>query len=123
MNKKITRLFLESLMKKINEELSYKVYYEEAPNNALFPYGVIPTLSINSLDYGYNCILDIEIYVNELSEKNVEDLCDELRILLDGYSFYKDGFGFHINYDTQILSKSNEQDLTYRRITFIARIF
>ncbi len=123
MNKRITKLFLTQLINKLNESLSFSVYYEKALTTATFPYGVIPTLTLNTLDYGYNCIFDIELYLNELSNISVEDLCDELRNILDGYSYADNNISFHINFDDQILTKQSEQDLTYRRVSFAARIF
>lgn len=122
-NKKITRKFIEKIIEKAEKDLSFKIYYEEAPNDAKFPYGVIPTLTISPLDYGFNCVFDIEIYVNESANINVEDLCDELRINYDNYSICEDDIGFHIGYDNHILTKQSEQDLVYRRVSFIARIF
>ena len=113
--------FLNKLMPHLNTIMS--VYYEETPKNASYPYGVIPDLSISTLDYGLQCIFDIELYINELSELNVEKLCDDLRIGLDGYTYHDDEIGFHINFDTQYLGKITEQDSTMRRVTFIAKIF
>jgi len=119
--KKLTKTFLEQLMKKINTIMT--VYYEEAPKSASFPFGVVPTLSITPLDYGYQCLFDIEIYINELSLIDVETLCDNLRSNLDGYHFKNKDIGFHIGFENQYLTKENEQDLSMRRISFIARIF
>ena len=60
--------FEEIIMAKLNTVNSaYKIYFEEAPTNANYPYGVVPNLSYRPLDYGYECNLDIEFYVNELS--------------------------------------------------------
>ena len=113
--------FLDKLMPYINNTMN--VYYEETPKNAVYPYGVIPDLSISTLDYGLQCLFDIELYINELSESNVEELCDNLRIALDGYSYNDDEIGFHVYFDSQYLGKMTEQDSTMRRVTFIARIF
>ena len=117
----MTENFLNSIMSVINEVMT--VYYEEAANDATFPYGVIPTLNITPLDYGYHCVFDIELYINELSEQSIEEICDLLRNKLDGYSYYENGFGYHIGFDSQYLSSSNDIDLSYRRITFAANIF
>lgn len=117
----MTEKFLIALMKHVNTLMN--VYYEEAPKSATYPFGVVPTLSITSLDYGYQCIFDVELYVNELSESSIEKLCDNLRIGLDNYSYNDDIIGFHVNFENQYLTKQNEQDLIYRRITFVARIF
>ncbi len=113
--------FLDKLMLKINTIMN--VYYEKAPSNTSYPYGVIPDLSISSLDYGYQCLFDIELYVNELSESNVESLCDSLRVGLDEYNYKDENIGFHINFESQYLGKMTEQDSSMRRVTFIARIF
>ena len=117
----MTKTFLEKLMTKLNTIMT--VYYEEAPNSASFPFGVIPTLSITPLDYGYQCLFDVELYINELSDSDVEELCDNLRTGLDGYSYKDNSIGFHIGFESQYLTRQNEQDLVMRRVTFIARIF
>lgn len=113
--------FLEKIMTKLNTVMN--VYYEEAPNNASFPYGVVPTLSTTPLEYGIQCMFDVELYVNELMDVNIEKLCDDLRTSLDGYNYQNSVMGFHVGYDSQLLVKQNEQDFTYRRVSFIARIF
>lgn len=113
--------FLTKLMTKVNTIMT--VYYEKAPSNTSYPYGVIPDLNISTLDYGYQCLFDIELYINELSESNVESLCDSLRTGLDGYNYKDNDIGFHINFESQYLGKMSEQDSSMRRVTFIARIF
>ena len=113
--------FLEKLMTKINTIL--QTYYEEAPDETSYPYGVIPSLSINSLNYGYQCLFDIEVYINELSNQNVEEICDSLRNGLDGFFCLDKDVGFHLNFENQYLGKMTEQDSKMRRVTFIARIF
>ena len=113
--------FIEMLMAKLNAVS--KIYYEEAPTNATYPYGVVPTLSFRPLDYGYECNLDIEYYVNELSTQDIDNICDNLRKEMDYYSYHDSLIGFYVRYDDQVLSKQKEQDFTYRRISFIARIF
>lgn len=119
--KKLINEFLDRIMEKLNTVMT--VYYEEAPNNAKFPYGVVPTISTTPLAYGIQCMFDIEIYVNEITNVNIEKLCDKLRESLDGYNYQNSIMGFHIGYDSQLLIKQNEQDFTYRRISFVARIF
>ena len=113
--------FIELIMAKLNT--ISKIYYEEAPTNTNYPYGVVPTISFRPLDYGFECNLDIEFYVNELSDQDIDNICDSLRTGIDGYHYRDSLIGFHIYYDDQVLSKQKEQDFTYRRITFIARIF
>lgn len=113
--------FLTKLMEKVNTIMT--VYYEKAPNNTPYPYGVVPDLSISNLDYGYQCLFDIELYINELSDSNVEQLCDLLRVGLDGYNYKDENIGFHINFENQYLGKMTEQDSSMRRVSFIARIF
>lgn len=113
--------FLNKFMPKANEIMT--VYFERTPKDAIYPYGVIPDLSISTLDYGAQVLFDIELFINELSESNVEKLCDDLRIGLDGYHYQDEEIGFHINFDGQYLGKMTEQDSSMRRVTFIARIF
>lgn len=113
--------FLNKLMEKANTIM--QVYYEKVPSDASYPYGVIPDLSFSSLDYGYQCLFDIELYINELSNSNVESLCDSLRNGLDGYNYKDENVGFYVNFENQYLGKMTEQDSSMRRVTFIARIF
>nr|DAO77278.1 MAG TPA: hypothetical protein [Caudoviricetes sp.] len=119
--KKLNKLFLTALLSKCNEIMD--VYYEEALKKAQFPFGVIPTLSINPLNYGYQCIFDIELYVDELSDFSVEDLCDKLKDGLDGYRYMDQYIGFYLMFENQYLTKQSEQDFTMRKVSFVARIF
>lgn len=117
-------IFLDNLMAKLNTVITnFKVYYEKAPDNAVYPYGVVPDLSISNLSYGYQCLFDVEVYINELSTSNVEALCDSLRTSLDGYNYQNSIVGFHISFENQYLGKMTEQDSSMRRVSFIARIF
>lgn len=113
--------FLEKIMSKLNTIMT--VYYERVPDNATYPYGVVPDLSITPLNYGYQCLFDVEVYINELSDQNVEQLLDSLRTGLDEYNYKDSVMGFHVNYESQYMGRMTEQDSSMRRITFIARIF
>lgn len=119
----MTEKFIEEFLNKVNEY--YTCYYEEAPVTTKFPYIVIPTLTLSSLNNGYLCITDLFIYINELSEESIENICDTLRTNLDNYSFFNQdkGIGFHTNFENQTISNINEQDLSIRKISFSSRIF
>jgi hypothetical protein len=119
--RRLNKKFVKELLNIINE--IFETYYEEAPKNVKFPYGVVPTLTISPLDKGFQCVFDIEIYNNELSEKSTEDICDDLINYLDGKSFRDDEIGFYLGFESQFLTNQSEQDLIYKRISFIARIF
>ena len=117
----MTEKFIKSLLDKVNT--IYLCYYEEADNEASFPYCVIPSISFTPLNDGYLSMFDIEIYNNELSNISVEQMIDQLRVGLDGYSENSNGIAYHIGFENQLLIKQNEQDLIVRRVSFSARIF
>ena len=117
----MTDKFIELIIQKINTIIT--CYYEEAPSNATFPYSVMTTLNLTSLDSGYLGVFDLEIYINELSEQSVESIMDSLREELMSFSFFSNELSYHVGFDNQTIVKSNEQDLAIRRITFSARIF
>jgi len=118
----LTDKFIELLLQKINEH--YTAYYEEAPNNAKFPYCVVPTLQVRELNKGgYSGVFDIEVYNNELSDISVETISDTLRTELNGFFYIGDLLGYHIGFSDQLIMKSTEADLIIRRVTFEARIF
>lgn len=119
--KKLIDLFIEKVITKINEY--YLCFYEEAPSNVTFPYLVVPTISVTPLDMGYSAIFDIEIYINELSSVSTETIIDTLRDNLAGYRYKDNKIGFHLGFENHMLVRSNEQDLSIRKITFEARIF
>ncbi len=114
-------LFIEKILSKINEY--YTCYYEEAPSSANFPFLVVPTLVLSPLNSGYSGIFDIEIYVNELCNESNENIIDTLRDNLDGYHYRNENIGFHLGFENHMIVKSNEQDLSIRKISFVARIF
>ena len=116
-----TKEFIKLLLEEVNK--LYTCYYEEAPKNASYPYLVIPTLNISSLDSGDQCLVDIEIYSSEFTSVSVEDICDDLRNYLTGLSICKSNIGFHLGFENQNISKINEQDLIPRKVSFSARIF
>lgn len=117
----MTDKFIELVINKINTIIT--CYYEEAPSNAVFPYSVMTTLNITPLDSGYLGVFDLEIYINELSDQSVEEIMDSLREELTSFSYFSKDLSYHLGFDGQTIVKSNEQDLSIRRITFSARIF
>jgi len=119
----MTETFIEKLLNVINTKET--CYYDKVPKTVTFPYCVIPTLSISPLNNGYSYLFDIEIYTNELNNgtKSAETIADELRELLDNYSYRDTTIGFHIGFDSQYLTREQDQDLIYRRVTFVARLF
>ena len=116
-----TKEFIKLLLDEVNK--LYTCYYEKNTKNASYPYLVIPTLNISSLDSGDQCFIDIEIYSSEFASVSVEDICDDLRNHLTGLSICKSNIGFHLGFENQNISKINEQDLIPRKVSFSARIF
>ncbi len=121
MKKLNSKKFLEVIMKKINT--IYKCYYEEATVKAKFPYCVVPTLAIRPLNAGYSCIFDIEIFNNEISDISTEKICDDLVNILDHFSYSDNDISIWISLENCVINKSNEQDLSARRVSFEARFF
>ncbi len=117
----MTKEFIKQLLNEINKY--YTCYYEEAPNNAKFPYLVIPTLHIIPLNAGYSCTVDIEINNNEISNILTEEIIDKLKNKLNEFSFINDKIGFHLGISDINILKASDQDLINRRISFEARIF
>lgn len=119
----MTEAYLELFINKVNEY--YTCYYEEVPKNAKFPYLVIPSINLTPLESGYLCLTDIYIYNNELSDISIENICDNLRANLDGYSILDKNkkIGFHTGFENQTITNTNEQDLILRKISFASRIF
>lgn len=121
----MTEKFLEKLLDVINTKET--CYYDKAPKGSVYPFCVIPTLTITPLNSGDSYIFDIEVYTDENSNKtkSAETICDELRELLDNYSYNdtNNKMGFHIGFESQYLTREQSQDLVYRRLTFIARFF
>ena len=113
--------FIEATMEKINT--IKQAYYEEAPTSAIFPYLVVPTLNIIPLNAGYSTLVDIEIHCDSNSEIDIEDLLDTLKNELDGYTYNSKEVSFYFGFDSVYSGKATDQDLTYRKITFEARIF
>ena len=113
--------FIKQLLNEINK--IYVCYYEEAPNTAEFPYLVIPTLHLASLNDGYSGIIDIEINNNEQNNVLTEDIMDNLKRVFDNFSFINEKIGFHLNFESMDVFKSSDQDLVYRRVSFDARLF
>lgn len=119
--RKLIEKFIRQITNYLNNE--YTTYYEEAPNNAQFPYCVIPTINISSLNFGTLILFDIEIYNNELSQTSVESIIDNIKKKLDGYAYNDQYIAFHVGFENANIVKVQEQDLIERRISFSVRIF
>lgn len=113
--------FIELIIAEINK--LYLCYYEEAPSDTSFPYLIMPSLTVTPLNNGYSVIFDLEVYINELSNESIEEIMDNLRDYFESFSYHGRDISYHVGYENQTIVKSNEQDLSIRRITFSARIF
>ena len=117
-----TDKYIEKLIAKISTVKT--CYYEEAPKGISYPYLTLSSFIMSDLSSGYLALFDIDVWVDEYTDSNIDQLCDQLINELDKTTLNEDGFfNSHINFENRNMVKDNEQDLISRRVSFAARIF
>lgn len=123
-----TSAFIEELIKYLNTlKDGFKVYYDRAPINRTFPYGVVSGITASELNAGDLTMFDLDIWTdNKLPSATVEieSLCDLCRNALTNKVISSNGvFGSHVGYEGRDTTDDREDDISHRRLFFAARIF
>ena len=120
--------FIEKLVLYLNTVRSgFSVYYDRAPSNRTFPYGVVSGIHATDLGEGDLTMFDIDLWTDDklpTATEELESLCDDLRNALHNRVISHDGvFSAHIGYEGRDTSDDREDDISHRRLFFAARIF
>jgi len=123
-----TSAFIEALVQYMNTvKPGFKVYYDRAPKDKAFPYGVISYVTASSLDEGDLTSFDLELWTDDKlpsATVELESLCDLCRKALNNKVLSVEGvFSSHIGYESRDTSDDREDDLSHRRQIYAARIF
>lgn len=123
-----TSVFIERLLDFMNTiEQDFNVYYDRAPKDKTFPYGVISRVSPTDLATGDLTTFDLDIWTDDKLEsatEKIEALCDMCRAKLHNKTLSVGGvFSAHIGYESRSAPDDREDDLSHRRQTYAARIF
>lgn len=123
-----TSAFTEALVGFLNTvKPGFKVYYDRAPKDKTFPYGVISYVTASDLDEGDLTSFDLDIWTDDKlpsATVELESLCDLCRKSLNKKVLSIEGkFASHIGYESRDTSDDREDDLSHRRQIYAARIF
>ena len=123
-----TSAFIEKLIAYLNTvKNGFSAYYDRAPANRTYPYGVVSGITATDLGEGDLTFFDLELYTDDKlpsATEELESLCDDLRNALHNRVISYDGvFAAHIGYEGRDTSDEKEDDLSHRRLFFAARIF
>lgn len=123
-----TSAFIEELIIKLNTiKEGVTFYYDRAPDNARFPYGVVSGINASELSAGDLTTFDIDLWTdNKLpsATEDIEALCDDVRNALHNSVIRRSGvFGGHIGYENRDTTDDRNTDISHRRLFFAARIF
>lgn len=105
----------------------FKCYYDRAPEDTTFPYGVFGDISAANLNSGELSTFDVDVWTDDKLPSATEDLealCDELRNFLHERVIAREGvFLGRILYERREPPDERERDLSHRRLSFAARLF
>ncbi len=123
-----TSAFIEKLINYLNTvKTGFSAYYDRAPQNRTYPYGVVSGITATDLGEGDLTSFDLELYTDDKkasATEELESLCDDLRNALHNRVISYDGvFAAHVGYEGRDTSDEREDDLSHRRLFFAARIF
>ncbi len=123
-----TSAFIEELVKYLNTvKDGFKVYYDRAPKDKTFPYGIVSGITASELGEGDLTSFDLDIWTDDKlpsATEEVESLCDLCRNALTNKVISSQGvFGSHVGYEGRDTSDDREDDLSHRRLFYAARIF
>jgi len=119
-----TSALIKRLANKVNDLTP--CYYEEAPENAGFPYTILTGINAYDIGAGDGVSFMLEFYTGE-QEGQSEELdarIDAIRTELDGTIIGEDGvFAAHIGFNSRSGMEERSYDLCRRRLSFTARTF
>lgn len=122
-----TSALIEAINSKINTmKADFTSYYDRAPRDAGFPYGVIGGFTASPLSAGDLSMFDADIWTDDKlpsATEELESLCDELRNFLHNRTIFQNGVAAHIAYEKRGDPDDRERDLSHRSLTFAARVF
>ncbi len=123
-----TSAFIAELVKYLNTvKDGFKVYYDRAPKDKEFPYGVVSGITASELEEGDLTSFDLDLWTDDKkpsATEEIESLCDLCRNALTNKVISSAGvFGSHIGYEGRDTSDDREDDLSHRRLFYAARIF
>lgn len=123
-----TSAFIAELVKYLNTvKDGFKVYYDRAPKDKEFPYGVVSGITASELEEGDLTSFDLDLWTDDKkpsATEEIESLCDLCRNELTNKVISSAGvFGSHIGYEGRDTSDDREDDLSHRRLFYAARIF
>ena len=119
-----TTVLIESLTNAVNARIA--CYYEEAPEEATFPYAILIGLNAHDIDAGDAISFYLEFYTGERDGQSVEldRKIDEVRSTLDGSVVRVAGvFGAYVHFNSRSGRDENAYDLCHRRLGLTARTF
>lgn len=123
-----TSAFIEAIIAKLNTVKANVVfYYDRAPKEARFPYGVVSGVNASELSAGDLTTFDIDLWTDDKlpsATEDIEELCDDIRNALHNSVISDPGvFGGHIGYENRDTTDDRDTDISHRRLYFAARIF
>lgn len=123
-----TSAFIAELVEYLNTvKDGFKVYYDRAPKDKKFPYGVVSGITASELEEGDLTSFDLDLWTDDKkpsATEEIESLCDLCRNALTNKVISSAGvFGSHIGYEGRDTSDDREDDLSHRRLFYAARIF
>ena len=108
--------FFNKFMEIVNTiDEGVQVYFEKAPTEATYPYGLIQDYVSSPLDYGELCAFDIIFNADESNASDIEEIIDKFKNFLDGYSYSDNKTNFHIGFETNSLNFLTNFKIMVRR--------
>lgn len=98
-----------------------RVYYEDAPDDALFPYIVYSFGASYSNRYNEIVPLDIDVWDNNSSSANVDEIVADLKRNLEGLRYIDDEIQFVLYYDRMLDTDSEDKTLKRKTVSFELR--
>jgi hypothetical protein len=111
----------KQLRKKISEVVTNN-YYDQAPDNATYPYGVYDLAELNHYDGLTIMELETNLYDYGTSTSRIEELADNLQDTLNEYFFINHLIQFTCYRGMRQKIEEDDKQLIRRRLTFELRV-
>ncbi len=111
----------KQLRKKISEVVTNN-YYDQAPDNATYPYAVYDLAELNHYDGLTIMELEINLYDYGTNTSRIEELADKLQDTLHEYFFINHAIQFTCFRGLRQKVEEDDKQLIRRRLTFELRV-
>lgn len=115
------RIFMRKQLKKEIKPIVSN-YFLNSHNKAEYPYAVLDIKEVDN-EVFTQYLLEIEVWDKKEDTTELETICDDLKILLDGKNVIQDNYAYVIWFSSCLTDKEEDRTIKKRVLSFEIHLF